>query len=293
MDRLIRTILDKKATLTVLKSTDTVNEAIRIHGLSPVAAAALGRTLTMTSMMGAALKNETDYLSVTIKGGGPVGSIVTAAGKSGNVKGYVDHPEIESALNASGKLDVGKAVGKNGKLTVIKNVGAAAPYVGSSSLVSGEIAEDFAAYFVQSEQKPSAVVLGVLIDPDGTCRSAGGLFLQTLPFCEEEEILKLENAVARTANISKEMEKNTPETFLEKFFTDFEIQTVEQKEIGFLCDCNRGRIDRLLVSLGEKEARRILEEEGKIEFVCHFCNRKYIYREADTEKVFRLARKGK
>ncbi len=293
MDRLIRAILDKKATVTVLKSTDMVNEAIRIHGLSPVAAAALGRTLTMTSMMGASLKNETDYLSVTIKGGGPIGSIVTASDKSGNVKGYVDNPQVESELNSLGKLDVGKAVGSDGKLTVIKNAGAKIPYVGASALVSGEIAEDFASYFVQSEQQPSAVVLGVLIAPDGKCRSAGGLFLQTLPFCDEDEIVKLENVVNKVANISKLMENNTPETFLQTYFSEFEVQTVEQKDVGFVCDCNRDRIDRLLVSLGEKEAQKILQDEGKIEFMCHFCNRKYEYGEADAEKVFRLARKGK
>ena len=292
MKNLLKAILaDGQATVTIEDSTEMVQKAIETHALSPVAAAALGRTLTMTSMMGASLKNETDYLSVTIKGDGPLGSIVACGNADGCVKGYVDNPQAMTE-SVNHKLNVGAAVGKNGKITVIKDLGFAEPYIGTGRLVSGEIAEDFANYYAVSEQQPCLVALGVLENPDGSCASAAGVFVQVLPFAEEETLQALEAIAAKLGNVSGIMQNDTPRGVLQRYFGELKPEITEEKETAFRCDCCRERIDRVLLSLGEKDVAEILAQQGKLEIVCHFCNKKYEYTQEEAERLLASAKCG-
>lgn len=286
MAKMTKALLDGQASVTVINSTDIVNEAIKRHDLSPVAAAALGRTLTMGSIMGAQLKSKDDRLTVIVNGGGELGKITVCSDSTGNVKGYVVNPQCETFINGWGKLDVGRAVGKDGTLTVIKDMGLKEPFNASVELVSGEIAEDFARYFLKSEQTASAVALGVLVDNEGNAINAAGMFISVLPMCKEETLNKLECYLAEMADVSKLVPVGNAEVFLKEFFDLFDVKIIEEKETFYKCDCSENRIANALRMVGEKECNETLKKEGKIEVVCRFCNKKYSFDETKIRKIF-------
>jgi molecular chaperone Hsp33 len=279
MDYMIRA-MDKKKTfrLFMVRSTDTVEEARRYHNTTPTASAALGRTLTAGLMMGFMMKNEKDRLTININGGGPIGTIMVVSDNSGHVKGYVGNPNVDLDLKEKGKLNVGGAVGTKGKLTVMLDIGLKEPYVGSTDLVTGEIGEDIAYYYYLSEQQNTAVALGVLVDIDYSIKSAGGFMVQTLPFIEEEDLLKLEKALSNLKSVSEyfDNEKDVEE-IAKEIFSEFEIEILDKIPVSFRCDCSEERMEQALISLGKEELTKIIEEDEKIETVCHFCNKKYLF----------------
>lgn len=290
MDYMIRAI-DKKKTfrLFMVKSTDVVETARKFHNTTPTASAALGRTLTAGLMMGYMMKNENDRITININGGGPLGTILAVANNSGKVKGYVDNPKVDLALKENGKLDVGGAVGVNGKVTVIMDLGLREPYVGSTDLVTGEIAEDIAMYYWSSEQQNSVVALGVLVDTDYSIKSAGGFIVQTLPFIEEEDLEKLENFLTKIKSVSEIFDtEDEISVIAENLFKEFELEITDKIPVEFNCDCSEERMERALISLGKTEIEEIVKEDEKIEAECHFCNKKYMF---DGEKLQNILNK--
>jgi len=278
-------IYDNQVQAIAVKSTNIVNKAIKIHNLSPVCSAALGRTLTVTAMMACNLKNKDENLSVTVKGGGPIGSIITACDGALNLRGYVDNPSIMLPLKSSGKLDVSGVVGSKGKLIVIKDIGLKSPYIGQSEIVSGEIAEDFANYFAISEQQPCLVALGVLIGKDCNCISSGGLILNILPDCSEEVITKVEKCSSKLLNISDTLKDLSAKQFLNQLFTDDGIQFTEELYPKYNCKCSNERIDRVILSMGKEEAYKCLKE-GELKVICNFCNTEYKYDKKMLDALF-------
>ena len=279
MDYMIRA-MDKKKTfrLFMVRSTDTVEEARLHHNTTPTASAALGRTLTAGLMMGFMMKNEKDRLTININGGGPIGTILVVSDNSGHVKGYVDNPNVDLDLKENGKLNVGGAVGTKGKLTVMMDIGLKEPYVGSTDLATGEIGEDIALYYYLSEQQNTAVALGVLVNVDYSIKATGGFMVQTLPFMEEEDLTKLEKALKNIKSVSDyfDNEKDVEE-IAKEIFSDFEIEIHDKIPVSFKCDCSEKRMEAALISLGKEELKTIIEEDEKIETVCHFCNKKYLF----------------
>ncbi|NYB72688.1 Hsp33 family molecular chaperone HslO [Sedimentibacter hydroxybenzoicus DSM 7310] len=279
MDYMIRAI-DKKKTfrLFMVKSTNAVEEARCRHNTTPTVSAALGRTLTAGLMMGYMMKNEKDKLTININGGGPIGTILAVVNNNGEIKGYVENSNVDLPLKPNGKLDVGGAVGINGKITVMMDIGLKEPYVGSTDIVTGEIGEDIAMYYWLSEQQNSAVALGVLVDRDYSIKSAGGFIVQTLPFVEDEDLEKLENVLNNLKSVSDYFDNDDDvEVIAKKLFVDFDIEIMEKIPVGFKCDCSEERMERGLISLGKKELKEIIEEDEQIETVCHFCNEKYLF----------------
>lgn len=279
MDYMIRAI-DKKQTfrLFMVKTTNTVEEARKRHNTTPTASAALGRTLTAGLMMGYMMKNENDKLTININGGGPIGTIMTVSDNSGHIKGYVDNPHVDLPLKQNGKLDVGGAVGLNGKVTVMMDLGLKEPYVGSTDIVTGEIGEDIATYYYLSEQQNSAVALGVLVDRDYSIKSSGGFILQTLPFIEEEDLEKLEKTLNNLKSVSDYFDnKDDVETIAKNLFSEFELEITDKIPVEFICECSEDRMEQALMTIGKQELKKLVEEDGKIETVCHFCNEKYMF----------------
>ncbi|TLS48620.1 Hsp33 family molecular chaperone HslO [Paenibacillus antri] len=273
-DYLVRaTGLQGKVRLFAARTTDVVEEMRRRHDLFPTAAAAVGRTATAAAMMGAMLKGE-EKVTIQVKGNGPIGQIVADANAKGEVRAYADNPHTHLPSNSLGKLDVAGAVGTEGFIYVIKDLGLREPYRGSIPIVSGELAEDFTYYFAKSEQTPSAVSLGVLVDTDYSIKTAGGLILQLLPGLEEDEIAELEKRLAAIPPVTSMLERGlTPEDMMRELVDD--ISAVERLELRFQCFCSRERVENTLVSLGKEELDAIIEGEGSAEVVCHFCNEKY------------------
>lgn len=294
-DYVIRAIdKDKTIRMFVATTTNMVEKARKIHNTSAVCTAALGRTLTATGMMGFMLKGEKDKISMQIKGDGPIKTILAVSDSSGNVKGYVGNPGVELPSRDDGKLDVGGAVGRNGRVIVIKDLGLKEPYIGQSKLVSGEIAEDLTNYFATSDQQPSAVALGVLVERDLSVRASGGYILQVLPNISEEALTKLENILQRVEPVSHLIDKGyTPEDILEKVFSEFEMEVKEKLDINLECDCSKNRIEEALISLGEQELNNIIEEDGKAEVSCHFCNTKYQFDREDILEILEEAKREK
>lgn len=267
-------------------TTEMVEKAMEIHQASPVAISALGRTLTAASILGLMLKGEDHKLTVRINGGGPLGTIMVVGNSQGDVKGYVANPVVESTNIKPGKLNVGAAVGTKGDLTVIRDLGMKEPYVGSYPLVSGEIGEDFAAYFLHSEQQPSAVALGVLVDVDYHIKAAGGYIIQVLPDIEEETLKKLEDKLLTLEPITTLMGQGMDETeILNHILGEMEPKILEEYEVDFVCDCHEERLEKALISIGKEEIKNIIEEDGGAEMVCHFCNKKYFF---DKERLLSL-----
>jgi len=286
-DYIIRA-MDKKGTMRIFiaLTTKLVEDARKIHNTSPVVTAALGRTLTACSIMGMMMKGEEESVSIQLKGDGPVGTVLAIGNPKGEVKGYVGNPEIYLPLKENGKLDVGGAVGKNGKIIVIKDIGLKDPYIGQSNIVSGEIAEDLANYFAYSEQQPSAVNLGVLVDRDLSVKAAGGYILQLLPDVSDEDIDILEEKISNAEPISTLIDKGlTPEAILQNIFGKFDVEILEKHDVVFKCNCSRERIEKALISLGKEEIEDIIKNEGKAEVVCHFCNKKYYFTKEDLKSL--------
>ncbi len=279
MDYMIRAI-DKKQTfrLFMVRSTNTVEEARQHHNTTPTASAALGRTLTAGLMMGYMMKNEKDRLTININGGGPIGTILVVSDNSGHVKGYADNPNVDLDLKENGKLNVGGAVGTQGKLTVMMDIGMKEPYVGSTDLATGEIGEDLTLYYYLSEQQNTAVALGVLVDTDYSIKSAGGFIVQTLPFIEDEDLDKLEKTLGNLKSVSDYFDNDKDvEEIAKEIFSDFEIEITDKIPVAFNCDCSEERMEQALISIGKKDLKEIIEEDGKIETVCHFCSKKYVF----------------
>ena len=288
---IVKALLENQIAIYAVKTDSLVNSAIKKHNLSPVAAAALGRMLTATALMGASLKNSSDYLTATIKGDGQLGSLVCCADGRGLVKGYVDNPTVDNDVKEDGHLNVGKAVGKNGMLTVIKNIGLKTPYVGTSRLVSGEIAEDFAQYFVVSEQQPCSVALGVKLQK-GKCLSAGGVIVQVLPNCDPQLLFDVETVCYAMDEISYQFESQNAKQVIERFFSQLgNLEFEPSKYCSYRCDCSTKRIERVVLSLGIEEALNVVEEMGCLEIGCHFCGKKYRYDKEQIIQLFQSAQK--
>ena len=284
MDRLVKTLIyNNELTLAVLDTTEMVNEAIKIHKLSPLSAAALGRTMTISTFMSSGLKNETDKLSVTIAGDGVGGNITVSGNSKLQMRGTIDNPRAELPLRPDGKLNVGGCVGK-GRLTVVKSMGLKEPYTGSARLVSGEIAEDFTAYYTFSEQTPTAIALGVKIGVDFTCIGAGGIIIQVLPNASEEAIIKAEEVMKNFSNVSTLIKEKTIEEIISEYFG--ETSKLEVYYPKYECLCSREYIEKMLISLGEKELRDIIKEQGQISVNCEFCEKDYVFTEQDVDGFF-------
>lgn len=277
---------DGKISIMCAETTKLVEEARKIHDLSPVCTAALGRVLTIAVMLGSEMKNKEDKLTIQINGKGPIGTILATSNSKGIVKGYVANPYIDLPLNEFGKLDVGGAVGINGYLQVIKDIGLKDPYIGVSALTSGEIADDFANYLVKSEQRQSAVALGVLVDKNGV-RKSGGYIINAMPDATEEEISKIEKAVFEAGAISKMLDNNLSlEEIAKKVTGDKNIKVIQDNvEPKYECDCSKENMEKALEKIGKKELAEIIEEDGKAEIVCHFCNKKYNFSKEELEKI--------
>ena len=283
MGKLLKALIfDDEISLSLLDTTDMINEAINIHGLSPLAAAALGRAMTAVSFMASNLKNDDDNLSVTINGDGVGGSIVVCADSALHIRGYIDEPQVELPLNAAGKLDVAGCVGKRGRISVVRNTGLKEPYTGSCNIISGELAEDFAAYYTYSEQQPTGMALGVKIGKDLKWIGAGGIVLQPMPGAKEENIVKAEELLADFSSVSTLIETIGLNGVVNKYFPDVKFN--EYSPV-YKCNCSKDYVDRVLITLGEKELYETVKKEGKIEVVCHFCPQKYTYYKQDVDTL--------
>ena len=275
-----------KISVVCANTTEIVEEARNIHDLSPVATAAMGRILTMAVIMGSEMKGSKDKLTIQLKGDGPLGTIIVTANSCPKVKGAISNPQVDLPLNEDGKLDVGGAIGNAGYLNVIKDIGLKEPYVGICPLVSGEIAEDFAEYFSKSEQKNTAVALGVLVDKNGV-RRAGGYIITPMPDATEEEISKVEQAIFKAGAISRMLDNNlTLEEIAKKITGDENIKTIEENsKLAYECDCSKEHMAEALATIGKDELNKIIEEDGEAELVCHFCNKKYHFNQRELFEI--------
>lgn len=265
-------------------TTDIVEEARKVHGLNPTPTAALGRVLTMGTLMGTMMKNETDRLTLQIIGDGPLGSILVSAKSNGDVKGYVSNPMAEAEVKTNGKLNVSAIVGK-GELRIIRNIGIGEPYVGTVPLQTGEIAEDFAYYFATSEQIPTVVSLGVLVNKDGTVKRAGGYIIQALPDTPEEILVLIEKRVKESKPITEMLESGMSLDEIATYVSD-DLNTflVEDIKVQWKCDCSKERMEKAIISLGKKEIEELAKDEN-VETVCHFCNKKYNFTKKEILKL--------
>ncbi|API92336.1 33 kDa chaperonin [Virgibacillus pantothenticus] len=269
-------------------STNTVEEARRRHDTWATASAALGRTLTITGMMGAMLKGD-DTITTKIMGNGPMGAIIADANANGHVRGYVTNPHVDFELNSKGKLDVARAVGTEGTISVIKDLGLKDYFTGEVPIISGEISEDFTYYFANSEQAPSAVGAGVLVNSDHSILAAGGFIVQLMPGASEEVIQQLEEQIQAFPPISTLIrEGNTPEQILQRLFNDQEVKIHETVPMEFRCKCSKERLERAIQGLGEKEIQSMIEEDHGAEASCHFCNEIYQF----TEEELRILKQN-
>ena len=277
MDQIVRVIAkDAPVKAMAISARDMVERARAIHDCWPVASAALGRLLMAASMMGAAMKEENGSVTLRVRGDGPLGALTAVSDSRGNVRGYVRNPAVDVPRKAKGKLDVGAAVGGGGDLTVIRDLGLKEPYVGSVQLVGGEIAEDVAAYFVESEQVPTACALGVLIAPDQTVQAAGGYLIQLLPGADEDIVSAVEGGVARLGAVSARLDSGMdPLGLLREVLGEFELEVLETVPVEYRCYCTRERVSRALISLGRKELGALIEEQGGAELTCQFCDKAY------------------
>ena len=269
---------------------DVVERARQIHTLLPMATAALGRALMGTSMLGDMLKTEKGSVTMQIKGGGPLGTILAVSDYEGNVRGYVQNPNVDIIEKYEGKLDVGAAVGgehvEAGTLTIIKDVGMKEPYVGTIGLWSGEIADDLAMYFVESEQIPTVCALGVLLEKDQSVNTAGGYIIQLLPGASEEIIEKIEAGVHRVGAVSAAFEKGMDaEEIIRAVLSDFEVEVLEKRPVEYRCYCSRDRVTRALISMGKGELSALIEEQGEAELTCQFCDAIYHYSKEELEAL--------
>ena len=286
-DEIVRAITgDGYVKAVAITGRDLVERARNIHTLLPMATAALGRALLGAFMMGDMLKEQAGSLTLQIKGGGPLGTILAVSDCQGNVRGYVQNPHVDLMEQHPGKLDVGAAVGETGTLTVIKDIGLKEPYVGSIGLFSGEIADDLAMYFVESEQIPTACALGVLVGTDQSVTSAGGYLIQLLPGASEEIITKIESGVRKLGPVSAALEGGLDgEGLLRAVLSEFELEILEKHPVEYRCYCSRERVSRALVSMGRVELSSLIEEQGQAELTCQFCDKVYHYSREELEEL--------
>lgn len=277
---------NQKISVICADTTELVEKARKTHDLSPVVTAAFGRMLTITAIMGAEMKNVKDKLTVQIKGNGPIETMVATTNNFPKVKGYVANPQIDIPLNEFGKLDVGGAVGYQGYINVIKDIGLKDPYIGISPLTSGEIADDFANYFVNSEQRNSAVALGVLVDKNGV-KSAGGYLINPMPDATEEEISKVEQAIFKAGAMSKMLDQELSlQEIAQKITDDDNVEIIEENIIPiYECDCSKEHMADGLATIGKEELQNIIDTDGQAELVCHFCNKKYQFSKQELEDI--------
>jgi len=276
-DQIVRAMTgDGFVKAVAITSTGIVERARQIHKTLPTATAALGRVLSAVSMMGNMQKTEEGSVTLQFKGGGPLGTVLAVSDWQGNVRGYVQNPQISLMEKYRGKLDVGAAVGTDGAVTVIRDLRMKEPYIGSVPLVSGEIAEDVTEYFAQSEQTPTACALGVLVDTDQSVRCAGGYLIQLLPGADEDTIIKVEGGIMAAGSVSAILDKDPdPENLLRTVMSDFDIRILESSEVSYKCYCSRERVERALISLGVEELEGILREQGSCQLTCQFCDEVY------------------
>ncbi|WP_310830888.1 Hsp33 family molecular chaperone HslO [Paenibacillus pedocola] len=288
-DRLIRgTALDGRVRAFAVRTTALVDELRRRHDTYPTATAALGRTVTAAAMMGAMLKGE-EKLAIMVKGNGPIGQITAESNALGEVRGYVSNPHVHLPSNSLGKLDVAGAVGTEGFIDVSKDLGMKEPYRGSVPIISGELGDDFTYYFAVSEQTPAAVGLGVLVEPDNSVSVAGGFIIQLLPGLTDAEITEIEQAVGAMPSVTTLLDQGLePEEMLRYLLPDAIV--LDELDINFVCQCSRERVEQTLVSLGQHELERLIEEDDQAEVVCHFCNEAYLFNKDELQVILDQAR---
>ena len=288
MDYIIRaTAADSQVRAFAAVTKETVETARKDHNTSPVATAALGRLLTAGAMMGVMMKGEKDILTLQVKADGPLNGITVTADSQGRVKGYVGNPEVLLPANDKGKLDVSGAVG-NGFLNVIKDMGLKEPYSGQVDLQTGEIAEDLTYYFAVSEQVPSAVGLGVLMNKDNTVKEAGGFIVQVMPFAEEKTIAKLEENIQKIQSVTTLLEQgHTPESLLEAVFEGLDLEIMDKVPTEFYCNCSKERVEKALISIGRMDLNEMIQEGKEIELNCHFCNTNYVFSVEELKEILR------
>ena len=287
MDRLIRCLAyGGKVSVTLISSSELVEKARVIHDLTPTTTAVLGRILSVGELIGAGLKNDKESFTIQVKGDGPIGDCVCVVNYGLKIKGYVQNPLVELPLKENGKIDVGGAVGRNGFINVIKDMGMKEPYVGVTPIVTGEITEDFVRFFAESEQQPSVVSLGVLVDKNGV-KASGGYLVTLMPDADEGVISRLEENLKNVPSISTMLEKSASlEEIAEIVTGDSNIFVLESDDVPeFVCDCNRERFERGLISLGKVELENILKTDNKVETVCSFCERKHVFKRDDLKKL--------
>lgn len=285
-------LLNKTVKFMAISGAEMVETARELHSLSRVCTAALGRLLLAVSMMSARLKSETDSITVTFAGGGPAGNLTAVGHTGGVVKGCVTNPEVELPLNEEGKLDVRGAVGTTGEMRVIRDLSLKEPYIGRCALTSGEIADDFAHYFMTSEQQPSLVYLGVRVEPmSGRVRSAAGLMLAPLPNCPDEDITRLEEIASEISMLSKHIDEGEDlRGALAKLFDGMALEITDELSPEYRCDCSRERLESVIISLGEEELTDIIETDGKAELVCSFCQKRYLFTESELRALLEEAK---
>lgn len=291
MGKLIRCITScGQVMATAVDTTDIVARAEEIHTTSAVVTAALGRLLTAGSMMGNMLKGKDDSITLKIAGGGPTGSLIVVADFNGDVRGYVQNPVVELPLNSNGKLDVGGAVGKDGFLYVLKDLGLKEPFSGTVPLVSGEIAEDITSYYALSEQIPTVCALGVLVNPDLTVKAAGGYIIQLLPAAEDSTIDKLEESISKMKAVTTLLSSGmTPEEIVRTALSGFDVEVLYEQDIEYKCNCNRDRVSKAIISLGREELVKMAEELPEVEVNCHFCDKVYKF---DKKEILKFSQKN-
>lgn len=291
MDQLVRVLAkDAPVKAMAISATALVERARAIHDTWPVATAALGRLLMAASMMGHMLKEEDGSVTLRVRGGGPLGTLTAVSDSDGNVRGYVQNPAVDVPRKAHAKLDVGAAVGCDGELTVIKDLNMKEPYVGSVQLVGGEIAEDIAAYYVESEQIPTACALGVLIAPDQSVQTAGGYLIQLLPGADDAVITAVERGIARVGAVSARLDEGcSPLELLKEVLADFELEVLETAAVEYRCYCSAERVSRALISMGREELTSLIEEQGGAELTCQFCDKVYQFSKEDLEQLLNEA----
>ena len=289
-DYMVRaTAADAQIRAFAATTKELAETARQAHDLSPVVTAGLGRLLTAGAMMGSMLKGDSDLLTLQVKGDGPVHGMTVTADAAGHVKGYADVPDVILPANARGKLDVGGAVGR-GTLSVIRDLGLKEPYVGQTALQTGEIGDDLTYYFATSEQVPSSVGLGVLMEKSNTVRCAGGFIIQLMPFASEEVISRLERNLSNLLSVTALLDQGmSPEEMLKRVLDGFAVEFTDKMPLRFSCNCSKKRVEKALISIGKKEIREMIEDNKPIEVNCHFCNKNYVF---DVEELKAIEKKS-